>query len=47
MLPFGINELSHFQAEDPFYPNPPKAKATVGLGGHENTLGGDTGEWCG
>jgi hypothetical protein len=29
------------------YPYPPKAWATVGPGGHENTLGGDTGEWCG
>src|SRR5262245_25086993 len=29
------------------YPHPPKARATIGSGGHENTLGGDTGEWCG
>src|SRR5215510_2921684 len=29
------------------YPYPPETRATVGSGGHENTLGGDTGEWCG
>jgi|SRR5437588_4647555 len=29
------------------YPYPPETWATIGPGGHENTLGGDTGEWCG
>jgi len=28
-------------------PYPPKPWKTVDPGGHENTLGGDTGEWCG
>jgi hypothetical protein len=29
------------------YPYPPETWATIGPGGHENTLGGDTDEWCG
>src|SRR5947208_16120930 len=29
------------------YPYPPETWATIGPGGHEDTLGGDTGEWCG
>ena len=28
-------------------PYPPETWATLGPGGHENTLGGDTGAWCG
>ena len=29
------------------YPYPPETWATIGPGGHETKLGGDTGAWCG
>jgi len=35
------------ESEWTLYPYPPKVWATVGPDGHETTLGGDTGEWCG
>jgi hypothetical protein len=35
------------ESEWTFCPYPPEVWGTLAPDGHENTLGGDTGAWCG